>query len=77
MQLGSSIGFMVRFIFGSTGFMWWFNGWVWFSDDGQSAERTCTITGPPDRMQMAASMIQDLINNAMVRNTFIVLHYYT
>jgi far upstream element-binding protein len=36
-------------------------------DDGQSQDRTCTISGPGERLQHAANMIQDLINSAMDR----------
>ncbi len=35
-------------------------------DDGQSQDRTCSITGPPDRVNQAANMIQDLIQSAQV-----------
>ncbi|KAL3871210.1 hypothetical protein ACJMK2_039223 [Sinanodonta woodiana] len=33
-------------------------------DDGQSPERVCAITGPPDRVQQAASMINELLQRA-------------
>ena len=42
-------------------------------DDGQSAERICSISGPPDKMHQAAGMIQDLINSAMARDVSTLL----
>ena len=35
-------------------------------DDGHSADRTCSITGPGDRVQQAVNMIQDLIQSTAV-----------
>ncbi|KAL5011503.1 hypothetical protein ScPMuIL_010054 [Solemya velum] len=32
-------------------------------DDGQSPDRICSIAGPPDKTDQAASMIQDLLNS--------------
>ena len=32
-----------------------------FVDDGQSPERVCAITGSPDKVQIAAQMIQHLL----------------
>lgn len=36
-------------------------------DDGEGPDRMCSVTGPPEKVQMAANMIHDLINNAMQR----------
>ncbi|XP_064617106.1 far upstream element-binding protein 1-like isoform X2 [Liolophura sinensis] len=33
-------------------------------DDGQSSERICSIMGSPDKIQLAADMIQELVNSA-------------
>lgn len=35
-------------------------------DDGQSEDRLCSLTGPPDKVQAAQDMIQDLLNNSNV-----------
>ena len=35
-------------------------------DDGEGPDRMCSVTGPPEKVQVAANMIHDLINNAMV-----------
>ncbi len=35
-------------------------------DDGHSQDRTCSITGPADRVQQAVNMIQDLIQSTAV-----------
>lgn len=35
-------------------------------DDGQSPDRICSIAGPPDKTDQAASMIQDLLNSTNV-----------
>ena len=35
-------------------------------DDGQSPDRTCSITGPNDRVSQAVNMIQDLIQSTAV-----------
>ena len=32
-----------------------------FVDDGHSPERVCAITGSPDKVQIAAQMIQQLL----------------
>jgi hypothetical protein len=32
-------------------------------DDGSSPDRVCAITGAPDKIQIAAQMIQDLLND--------------
>ena len=32
-----------------------------FVDDGHSPERVCAITGSPDKVQIAAQMIQHLL----------------
>lgn len=37
------------------------------SDDGQSEDRLCAITGSPDKVQNAISMIHELLANADVR----------
>ncbi|XP_052221959.1 far upstream element-binding protein 1-like isoform X3 [Dreissena polymorpha] len=34
------------------------------TDDGHSEDRVCSITGPPDKVQAARAMIQDLLNNS-------------
>ena len=35
-------------------------------DDGQSPDRTCSVSGPSDRVQQACNMIQDLIQSTAV-----------
>lgn len=32
-------------------------------DDGSSPDRVCAITGAPDKVQIAAQMIQELLND--------------
>lgn len=38
-------------------------------DDGQSDDRLCSITGPPDKVQQAQEMIQELLDNSNVSST--------
>lgn len=40
-------------------------------DDGQSEDRLCSITGPPDKVQVAQDMILDLLNNSNVSTELI------
>ena len=35
-------------------------------DDGQSEDRLCSISGPPDKVQAAQEMIQELLDNSNV-----------
>jgi len=43
-------------------------------DDGQSEDRLCSLTGPPDKIQAAQEMIQDLLNNSNVSDVSITLN---
>ena len=36
------------------------------SDDGQSQDRVCSVTGPPDKVQQAVAKIQDLLSKANI-----------
>ena len=38
------------------------------TDDGQGPDRMCTISGPPDKVQEATDMINDLVDTAMARD---------
>ena len=44
-------------------------------DDGQSEDRFCSLTGPPDKVQAANDMIQDLLNNAGVCFCYCVVNF--
>lgn len=44
-------------------------------DDGQSEDRLCSITGPPDKVQAAQEMIQDLLNNSNVSHNSEILNF--
>lgn len=35
-------------------------------DDGQSQDRICSVTGPPDKVNQAVRMIQDLLAKANI-----------
>ena len=39
-------------------------------DDGQSTDRSCSITGSPDQQQKAAARCQELIQNANVSHLY-------
>ena len=56
-------GDMIKKIQGETGACVQF-----LQDDGQSVDRTCSISGPPDKVQEAAGMIKDLINSAIAKD---------
>lgn len=44
-----------------------------FVDDGSSPERVCAIAGSPDKVQIAAQMIQDLLNDYQASELYIIL----
>ena len=44
--------------------MWVSDGLLLAADDGQSDDRMCAITGHPEKVQNAISMIHDLLSNA-------------
>ncbi len=43
------------------------HGCLLYPDDGQGPDRMCSITGGPEKIQMAANMIQDLVQTALAR----------
>lgn len=43
---------------------------ILFLDDGNSPERVCAIAGSPDKVQIAAQMIQELLNDYNVCDFF-------
>lgn len=43
---------------------------ILFLDDGNSPERVCAIAGSPDKVQIAAQMIQELLNDYNVCDLF-------
>ena len=54
---------MIKRIQGETGARVQFNT----SDPPDAPERVCMVTGAPEKVQMAANMIQDLVQSTMVR----------
>ena len=57
-------GDMIKRIQGETGARVQFNT----SDPPDAPERVCMVTGSAEKVQMAANMIQDLVQSTMVRS---------
>lgn len=46
------------------------------ADDGQTPDRICAITGPPDKVNQAVGMIHELLDNATVRTQYCYCQLY-
>ena len=52
---------------------WLFSPYI--VDEGNGPDRMCSVTGTTEKMHMATNMIQELVQNALVRSLACFLKY--